>query len=200
MRDFRKTASEIYEKFPFFQLPKEEFRNRCLPLQRCGAGIVLGHAKKDFEVRVVAVSSGKSFTRVRSHENLPLGHFGEIVFRRANFKNFTHTELYGFFDQRGRVWCCGKIADVVSKGGQEYFPYCIEPLFERLWWVRSAKFDFVAGKSGEIALRISVSPRRFLLPWVGFFEKIFLKKLEAFSKRFKVTASFEKFRIAKLES
>ena len=197
MRDFREVANGIHGKFPFFQLSTEEFRRRCLPLQRCGAGVVLGYPDEGFEVRVIAVCDGENPPLERSHENLPLGHFGEIVFRGMSFLSFTHTEYYGFFDQRGRVWCCGKITDTVSRDGRKYFPHCIEPLFERLWWVRSAKFGSATDEFGATALQISVSPRKFLWPLVKFFEKFFLRRLKTFSQRFKVTANFEKFLIAK---
>ncbi|MDR2737978.1 MAG: hypothetical protein LBB18_03505 [Puniceicoccales bacterium] len=194
VRNFRKIANKIYGKFPFFSLGSREFFDRCLALQRCGAGIVLGRAKSGFEARVIEIRGSEANSMEHSYENLSLGHFGEIVFRPINCQKFTHTGMCGFFDQRGRIWCCGPIARTLHLRGERYFPFCIEPLFERLWWVSRAKLVAV----GAEAVTIAVNPKILLFPVVKIFEKFFLRKLETFSKKFRITSTLGGFLIAKL--
>ncbi|MDR1401737.1 MAG: hypothetical protein LBI81_02145 [Puniceicoccales bacterium] len=195
MRNFRRIADEIYEKFPFFYLPLAEFKSRCLPLQCCGAGIVLGYAESGFEVRIIEVARNSICEIQHSDQNLPLGHWGEIIFRESASHEFTHTELYGFFDQRKRIWCCGKIKDTVALDGKKYFPYCLESLFERLWWVRRARLKFTGDAFGPWELQMSVSPWPLLLWPIKIFAKFFLRKLKSFSEKFKISSEIQKFSI-----
>lgn len=194
MRDFRSIADEIYKNFPFFYLSPKEFRDRCWILQCCGAGIVLGYAKESFDARIIEVSEKSD--PGRSYEMLPLGHFGEIIFKNSVLPAFIHTGLYGFMDQRARIWCCGKIADTVVIDGKKYFPHCIEPIFERLWWVRRVKLGTLK-RGSAIELAITISPRKFSYPFIKVFEKLFLTKLEKFSKKFKITSDIKSFAIEK---
>ncbi|MDR2603073.1 MAG: hypothetical protein LBC11_00730 [Puniceicoccales bacterium] len=194
MRDFRSIADEIYKSFPFFHLSPKEFRDRCWILQCCGAGIVLGYVKENFDARIIQISEKNDFGH--SYEMLPLGHFGEIVFKTSVSSGFTHTGLYGFMDQRDRIWCCGKISDTVILNGKKYFPYCIEPLFEWLWWGKRAKLGTLK-RGSAIELAIAISPRKFLYPFIKVFEKFFLTKLENFSKKFKITSNIKSFSIEK---
>jgi hypothetical protein len=196
--DFRRIADEIHGRFPFFTLSEKEFIERCLPLQRCGAGIVLGHPLDDFTVRIVeapeAMGSGK-------RDDLPLGHFGEIIYRCGNRGNFTETGLYGFLDQRNRVWCCGPIDRSVSVAGKRLFPHCIEPIFERLPWVERARFEFfeIPGE-GEPGMRLSLTvvPRKIFAFPVLLFRKKFLGQLRRFADGFKMTSAIDEFHIARV--
>lgn len=193
LRNFRRIADDIYVKFPFFHISRSEFYSKCLPLQRCGAGIVLGYPCEEFEARVIDPHPLKNSTA--KYANLPLGHFGEIVFRRKNISKFIHTAMYGFFDQRGRIWCCGKIDRTVLWNGRKYFPYCIEPLFEHLWWVKCAKFGATRDKAGDTKLQITVYPRIGIGFFIGLFRKHFAKKLSAFAKTFRITSDLDRFSI-----
>jgi hypothetical protein len=194
MRDFRGTANEIYKDFPFFYLSPKEFRDRCWILQCCGAGVVLGYGKENFDIRIIQVFEKNDHKC--SYEVLPLGHFGEIVFKNSASPAFTHTGLYGFMDQRARIWCCGKISDTVVLNGKKYFPHCIEPLFEQLWWGKRAKLRSLK-RGNNVELAIAISPRKFLYPFIKVFEKFFLTKLENFSKKFKITSNIKSFSIEK---
>jgi hypothetical protein len=192
---FRRIADEIHKKFSFFHLDGWEFVRRCMALQRCGAGIVLGYADDDFDVRIVAVekNTANCEKNAASYENLPIGNFGEIVFRKS--VNFTHTGLYGFFDQRARVWCCGEISRTFFFHSKRYFPYCIEPLFEELWWVKLARLSAKNDGSGGTEPLIAVDPIDLMRPITKFFSGNFKKKLAAVAKRFKLTSEITRFRI-----
>ncbi|MDR1233142.1 MAG: hypothetical protein LBJ75_02695, partial [Puniceicoccales bacterium] len=172
----------------------KEFRDRCWILQCCGAGIVLGYGKENFDVRIVEVSEKNDLRR--NYEMLPLGHFGEIVFKNSGSPAFTHTELYGFMDQQARIWCCGKIVDTVVFNDKKYFPHCIEPLFEQLWWVKQAKLRSLK-QGSDIEPTITIFPRKFLYPFIKVFKKFFLAKLENFSKKFKITSNIKNFSVEK---
>ena len=163
----RKIARAFYKNFPFFELLREEFLDRCLILQRCGAGIVLGYVKDHYAVIIADIDQQKNGVL----ENVPLGRFGEIVFKKHEDSEFRHTGNYGFFDQCGRVWCCGPIERAVELDGKKYFPYCIEPLFERIWWISSAKF--------------------FISPFVYLFRGYFISAVKRFSKKFPITSKID---------
>lgn len=154
----------------------------------------MGYAKENFDVRIIRVSEKNDHGC--SYEMLPLGHFGEIVFKDSVLPAFTHTGLYGFMDQRTRIWCCGKIADTVVINGKKYFPHCIEPLFEQLWWGKRAKLGTLK-RGSAVELAITIFPRKFLYPLIKAFEKFFLTKLENFSKKFKITSNIRSFSIEK---
>jgi hypothetical protein len=193
---FRRVADGIYEKFPFFYMEKSEFICRCLQLQSCGAGLALGYAREGFDVRIVAVPDGQSPIAANIYENLPTGYFGEIIFKDKSAEEFAHTSLYGFFDQRGRIWCCGSIKDTVLIDGKKYFPHCIEPLFERLWWVKRAKLLHTNGTKDN-GLRIELTAIKIFSPFIRLFWKYFLGHVEKFSKKFKILERVEEISLVR---
>lgn len=183
----RKIARAFYKNFPFFKLPREEFSDRCLILQRCGAGIVLGYVKDHYAVIIADIDQQKNGVL----ENVPLGRFGEIVFKKREDSEFRHTGNYGFFDQCGRVWCCGPIERTVELDDKKYFPYCIEPLLERIWWISSAKFFSVASCDSSKCLAIKIRPKFFVSPLVYLFKRYFVSTVKRFSKKFPITSNID---------
>lgn len=183
IRRFRKVAYNIYKQYDFFELSDSEFMQRCYILQRCGAGIVLGYPKNGYDVRVVELT--KACQGI--YENVPLGRFGEICYKRDNGAEFIHTALYGFCDQRGRIWCCGPIEKTATVNDKRYFPYCIEPLFERIWWVSCCEFYPDMSFLGYDGRGIVITIIPGLLRIVPFFKKYFMLRLQRFADRFPIT-------------
>ena len=183
----RKVARAFYKNFPFFELSKEEFFERCYLLQRCGAGIVLGHVKDHYTAIISDIDQQENGV----FENVPLGRFGEVVFKKREDAEFRHTGNYGFFDQCGRVWCCGPIERTVELDGKKYFPYCIEPLFERIWWIGRSEFSCVASGESTKYLAIKVRPKLFVSPFVYLFRGYFISSVKYFANKFPITSNID---------
>lgn len=132
----RKRANVILKNFPVFQLTAEEYFRYCYVLERSFAGIVLGRPNPDVELKIIPLDS--RYEKLEDARPVPLGYFGEIVYH-PNKKIWQETALCGFADQRGRIWCCGEINDIVTYNNEIFYPYCIEPVFEDLFFVRNAQ-------------------------------------------------------------
>lgn len=182
LRRFRKVAHEIYKQYDFFELDDDEFLKRCYVLQRCGAGIVLGHPKNGYDVRIVELEH----SQCGIYENVPLGRFGEICYKSGSNVKFTHTKLYGFCDQRGRIWCCGPISMTAIVDGKRYFPYCIEPLFERIWWVVRCEFYPDMSSFGHDGRGVVITTIPGVFCTIPFFKKYFMWRLQRFADRFPI--------------
>jgi acyl-CoA synthetase (AMP-forming)/AMP-acid ligase II len=75
----------------------------------------------------------------------------------------------GFFDQRGRLWFCGRKSERIEVGDEIYYPECIEALF-----MQHAAVERVA----LIKYRNStiIRPAIAILPKRGFFPKFFWQR------------------------
>ena len=183
VKRFRKIPHEIYNKYDFFELDDDEFLKRCYILQRCGAGIVLGRPKEGYDVRIVELEH----SRRGVYQNVPLGRFGEICYKTVSGAEFIHTALYGFYDQCGRIWCCGPIEKTATVNDKRYFPYCIEPLFERIWWVASCKFFPDMSFIGHDGRGVVITTMPALFRIIPFLKKYFIRRLQRFADRFPIT-------------
>ena len=179
----RKSANIILKKFPIFYLSAQEYFQACRTLERNFAGIVLGHPLPGVVIKIISLKNDSSLADAKS---VPLGYFGEIVYFQ-NKQPWCRTELCGFADQRGRIWCCGDIDDIVEYDNEAFFPSCIEPVFENLFFVKKA--SLTSGANGKPALKIRLK---------GIFRcKIFRKycqrSLRKFANRFAKTKQLGKF-------
>lgn len=178
----RKRANIILKKFPIFHLSAEEYFQHCYVLERNFAGIVIGYPNPDVVIKIVPIHRQ---CELIDAESVPLGYFGEIIYHQ-NKQNWQSTRLCGFADQRGRIWCCGDIGDIVEFDGETYFPYCIEPVFESLFFVHKAKL--IRSENGEPRLKISVTkPLNY-----KFLQKYWENLLLKFAKRFEKTKKINK--------
>ena len=183
VKRFRKLPHEIYNQYDFFELDDDEFFKRCYVLQRCGAGIVLGYPKDGYDVRIVELEH----SRRGVYENVSLGRFGEICYKIGSGSEFIHTALYGFCDQRGRIWCCGPIDKTATANDKRYFPYCIEPLFERKRWVASCEFWPDRSSFGHDGRGVIITTIPGLFSIIPFVKKCFIRRLQRFADRFPIT-------------
>lgn len=180
---YRKVARAVLRRYPYFSIGMDEFVSCCLILQRYGAGIVLGRPVPGVEVKIISVAPAVCR---QDYENLPLGHFGEIFIQKCHHQQCLRTGLYGFFDQRGRVWCCGPIQQTITYEQQKFFPYCIEPIFKNIPWVRSLSLTMVQGK---VMANVQVNNLFRLFP------QYVKERLMAFSKKFRITSMIRAFRV-----
>ncbi|MDR0679872.1 MAG: hypothetical protein LBF42_02455 [Puniceicoccales bacterium] len=183
-RRARFRCREFLKKHDIFRLSAEEYTKDCRIFEQNFAGIVLGRCLDGVEVKIIQVDS---LDDMGNAAPLSLGYFGEIVYRRNGI--WQGTGFYGFIDHRSRVWCCGKIEDSLLYNGEYFFPYCIEPVFETLFFVKHTKLT----RDENGAPSLIVTPHTpFKLP---FLRKPLIKILRSFAKRFEKTKNLSLIKI-----
>jgi hypothetical protein len=130
----RLRACEFLKKHNVFHIDPAEYLRECRIFERNFAGVVLGRYIRGVNGKIVDANAVHD---VKTATTLPLGHFGEIVYGSGEI--WQRTGFYGFVDNCDRVWCCGKIEDSIFYRGEYFYPNCIEPVFETLFFVKSAK-------------------------------------------------------------
>ncbi len=137
------------EALPIISISGREVVSETWPLTKQGRGACVGRPLPDTEVRIMRVVSG-SVTDL-SGLLMPAGEVGEIIVKgevvtRSYFNNEAETALAkirtadglwhrmgdtGYFDERGRLWFCGRKAHRVISGGTIYYPICCEAVFNQ---------------------------------------------------------------------
>jgi acyl-CoA synthetase (AMP-forming)/AMP-acid ligase II len=194
------------ECLPICSISADEILNEIRPLQENGAGTCIGMPVDGIEIKIITPENGIVAT-IDDRNLLPLGYTGEIVVKGDNV-----TELYdqlpdqtalakiyqdgkiwhrtgdlGFFDQKGRVWFCGrKMERVITQNGEEYYPDCIEPLFHKHHTVeRAALIKFV--KRGTVFPAIVILPKAGQYPFFPWQKWLFRRELKKLAQRFPKT-------------
>lgn len=186
VKHLRSRANSILHKYPVFHINDQEFLDRCLVLEQNFAGIVLGYCIDGVKAKIIRAHS---LCDPREADSLSLGHFGEIVYQYKD--KWIKTGLYGFFDQCSRIWCCGKISDTLWYNGEYFYPYCIEPVFENLIFVKSARL--LKQKNGSPILEVRL---RSLFKF-KILESFLQRNLYSFASRFEKTRLLTKINILK---
>ncbi len=176
VKSFRRRADTFLKKFPIFFISIKEFLTRCLVLEQNFAGIVLGYPRSNITVKIIAINNVED---VSDEKSLPMGYFGEIVYKIDEI--WYKTNVCGFTDQCSRIWCCGDINNIVHFNGEDFFPYCIEPVFETLIFVKQA--TLCANKTGYPVLKVKL--KKFF--HFGCLRKFFIKNLYSFARKFEKT-------------
>jgi acyl-CoA synthetase (AMP-forming)/AMP-acid ligase II len=148
----------------------------CKVFEQNFAGIVLGRCVSGITAKIVRADGSRN---IASAIPLSLGYFGEIVYGRN--ANWHRTGFYGFIDHRDRVWCCGKIEDSIYFNGEYFYPYCIEPVFETLFFVKRARL--AKSESGAPTVEITLRPAF----GSSILKRHFLERLRSFASRFEKT-------------
>ncbi|MDR1590544.1 MAG: AMP-binding protein [Puniceicoccales bacterium] len=200
------------ECLPICSISADEILGEIRPLQENGAGTCIGTPVDGIEVRIIRPENGVVST-IDDHNLLPLGYTGEIVVSGSNVTEFydqlpDQTKLakifqdekvwhrtgdLGFFDQKGRIWFCGrKIERIISQDGEEYYPDCIEPLFHKHPAVeRAALIKLV--KRGTIFPAIVILPKVGCYPFFPWQRWIFRRELRKLAKKFPKTVPITRF-------
>jgi len=164
------------EALPIISISGREVVSETWPLTKQGRGACVGRPLPDTEVRIMRLVSGP--VSDLSGLLLPAGEVGEIIVKgevvtRSYFNNEAETALAkirtasglwhrmgdtGYFDERGRLWFCGRKAHRVISGGMIYYPICCEAIFNQHREVyRSALVG--VGEAGRQRPVIVVEPR-----------------------------------------
>lgn len=172
----RPRAREFLQKHDIFRIADGEYLKDCKVFEQNFAGVVLGRCVNGATVKIVQADGSRN---VAGAIPLPLGYFGEIVYGRD--ASWRRTGFYGFIDHRDRVWCCGKIEDSICFNGEYFYPYCIEPIFETLFFVKRARL----AKDGNGAPTVEITLRHAFGSTI--LKKHFLERLRSFASRFEKT-------------
>jgi acyl-CoA synthetase (AMP-forming)/AMP-acid ligase II len=143
-----------------------------------GAGTCVGLPFSGVEVRIIARTSTPidDWSQVRA---LPVGEIGEIVVKgavvtREYFRRPEATALakipdgegfwhrmgdVGYFDERGRLWFCGRKSHVVETERGPLYTDCVEPIFQTHRTVSRAALVGV-GPAGRQTPVVWIEPRQ----------------------------------------
>ncbi|MDR0418261.1 MAG: AMP-binding protein [Puniceicoccales bacterium] len=200
------------ECLPVCSVSADEILDEIQPLQENGAGTCIGIPIDGIEVKIIQPEDGIVST-IDDKNSLSLGYIGEIVVTGDNV-----TELYdqlpeqtilskiyhegkvwhrtgdlGFFDQKGRIWFCGrKIERVVARNGETYYPDCIEPLFHKHPSVeRAALIPLI--RRGTVLPAIAILPKKGQYPFFFWQKWLFRRELKNLAQKFPKTAPITHF-------
>jgi acyl-CoA synthetase (AMP-forming)/AMP-acid ligase II len=180
-------------------------------LENCGAGLCVGYPVNGVNVNVIEVVDGP-VPSLAGAEILPTGYIGEIIAmgdavteeydglevetsmaKIQDGNNIWHrTGDLGFFDQRGRLWFCGRKSERVESDGEIYYTECLEQLFmqhdavERVALIKCRHW-------GRIYPAIAVLPKRGFFPRFFWQRRKFSLELRAIADRYPKTRAIRKF-------
>jgi acyl-coenzyme A synthetase/AMP-(fatty) acid ligase len=138
------------EALPVSEMPSEEAIKETFPATARGAGLCVGHPFEGVEVKIVEISDGP-IASLRDTRELATGDVGEIIARgphisasyaedaastRKNKIEGVDGSVWhrlgdaGYLDDRGRVWCCGRLGHRIAQPGGTLFPLMCEPIFD----------------------------------------------------------------------
>ncbi|MDR0740332.1 MAG: AMP-binding protein [Puniceicoccales bacterium] len=200
------------ECLPVCSISADEILGEIRPLQENGAGTCIGTPVDGIEIKIIRPENGTVST-IDDQNSLSLGYVGEIVVAGDNV-----TELYdqlpnqttlakifqngkvwhrtgdlGFFDQKGRIWFCGrKMERVITRDGEEYYPDCVEPLFHKHHAVeRAALIPLI--KHGTAYPAIVILPKAGCYPFFFLQRWVFRRELRILAQRFPKAAPITHF-------
>ncbi|MDR0351531.1 MAG: AMP-binding protein [Puniceicoccales bacterium] len=180
-------------------------------LENFGAGICVGYPVDGVRVMVIDVIDDV-IVAMEDGLVLPTGSIGEIVVsgvavteeydnlsvETSMAKIFDKNTIWhrtgdlGFFDQRGRLWFCGRKSERIEVGDEIYCTECIESLF-----VQHAAVERVAlvkyKNSTAIQPAIAVLPRRGFFPKFFWQRRKFSTELRAIANKYPKTRAIKKF-------
>jgi acyl-CoA synthetase (AMP-forming)/AMP-acid ligase II len=198
------------EALPICDLEADEIIS-VADLESCGAGVCVGYPVDGVNVKVIK-SVDTRVPLMESDMVLPTGHVGEIIVSGgAVTEEYDDLELetsmakiydvtvtwhrtgdLGFFDQRGRLWFCGRKSERVEVGDEIYYPECVEPLFmqhsavERVALIKCKNYT-------------TITPAIAVLPKHGFFPRFFWQRrkfsmeLRSIASKYPKTKKINKF-------
>lgn len=137
------------EALPSTELEAAEALAETWPLTEQGHGICVGRPFEGVEIRIVAISDEPMSSIEDAHE-LPTGEIGEIVIHGGHVspaycRDEQNTRKHkiddgeggvwhrigdaGYFDERGRLWYCGRVNQRVCTAGGAVYSLLAEPIF-----------------------------------------------------------------------
>lgn len=136
------------ESLPIASVSGREIVKECWPLTREGKGVCVGRPLPKITIRIIRSADG-SVDGWQHVEKLSIGEIGEIVVKGPvvthaydhNEKETVHAKIIdgdtfwhrmgdmGYFDEKGRLWFCGRKAHVVHTSVGPLYTICCEGIF-----------------------------------------------------------------------
>ena len=137
------------EALPATEMPGAESLAETFAQTARGAGLCVGRPLTGLEVKIVEITDGPIATLGDARE-LPAGAIGEIIVRGPHVSPRYADDLEstrknkiadgdriwhrlgdaGYLDERGRLWCCGRVGHRLALAGGPLFPLLCEPIFD----------------------------------------------------------------------
>ena len=138
------------EALPATEMPGDEALRETYRATARGAGLCVGRPFPGVSLKVIEITDGPIATLADARE-LPTGEIGEILVRGPHVSpeyadDFDSTRKNkildadgavwhrlgdaGYLDQRGRLWCCGRVGHRIALPSGPMFPLLCEPIFD----------------------------------------------------------------------
>ena len=138
------------EALPVSEMGAREALEETFAKTAAGAGLCVGHPFEGVEVKIVKIHDGVIETSADAIEK-KTGEIGEIIVRgahispeyaddeastRKNKIRSTDGTIWhrlgdaGYLDDRGRVWCVGRMGHRIATPSGDFFPLLCEPIFD----------------------------------------------------------------------
>jgi acyl-CoA synthetase (AMP-forming)/AMP-acid ligase II len=135
-----------------------------------GAGICVGRPFPGIELKVISIVDGP-IESIAQAQQLKAGQVGEILVRGKHVSPFYFREEEstrknkvpddnggawhrfgdaGYLDETGRLWCCGRVNQIVKTANGPMFPLMCEPIFDAHPEVRRSGLAGVPGPQGQL--------------------------------------------------
>lgn len=200
------------EALPITTITATEILDEIRPLQENGAGTCVGKPVEGINVAIIK-RTDQAVTKLDDDNLLSLGFFGEIIVS-GNHVTESYDQLVektklakidasgkiwhrmgdiGFFDEKDRLWFCGRKAEIVeTQDGTVYYPDCVEPLFCKHKAVERCAIIAVT-KNGEILPAVVILPKRHHYPTFFWQKWTFRRQLKKLAKQFPKTRTIKTF-------
>lgn len=219
VRDFSKIVpyGEIFtpygatEALPLTNISGAEILAETAPLSERGAGVCVGRPTSGTKIRIIRITD-EPITAWADDLALPAGQVGEITVtgpavtkeylhrpqQTAAAKICTGDEVWhrmgdlGYFDDKGRLWVCGRKAHRVETEQDLLLPDPCEEIFNR--HERVARSALVGvGKQGKKTPLIIIEPRAGMMPKNREERERWIRELRELGQQYSHTRSIETF-------
>lgn len=138
------------EALPVSEMPGREALDETFDKTARGAALCVGHPFAGVELKIVAIQDGPIATLADARA-LELGQIGEIIVRGEHISPEYADDVEstrknkiqgddgavwhrlgdaGYLDERGRLWCCGRVSHRIAIPAGQIFPLLCEPIFD----------------------------------------------------------------------
>lgn len=138
------------EALPVSEMPGREALEETFTKTAQGAGLCVGHPFEGVDAKIIAIQDGP-ITKLSDARELPTGQIGEIIVRGAHISPEYADDVAstrknkvrgddgsiwhrlgdaGYLDERGRLWCCGRVSHRITIPSGQLFPLICEPIFD----------------------------------------------------------------------
>lgn len=155
------------EALPVTEMPCKEALEDTYASTARGAGLCVGHPFPGVELKIIAIDE-KPIASLANARELSLGEVGEIIARGPHISRMYADDVAstaknkiagrdgevwhrlgdaGYLDDKGRLWCCGRLGHRITLSSGMMFPLMCEPIFDAHPAVRQSGLVGVSASS-----------------------------------------------------